>query len=152
MRAYPAAVLWLFPLTYIAHLAEELWAGEGFPVWIARVRGTSMPLDTFLTLNGFGLALMIAGVVLSPRGPVFAWIPIAMAGIVLMNGLLHALATIGMGVYSPGVVTGVLLWIPLGGYTLARARRVASPRTWRIGWMAAVGAHAVVSALAFLAP
>jgi hypothetical protein len=143
-------VLWLFPLTYAVHLAEEYWAGEGFLMWVARVRGTPLPVDAFLTLNAFGLALMIAGVILAQRHPAFAWIRIAMAAIVLMNGAAHVIGTMLLGAFSPGLVSGVVLWIPLGWYTLARSRGVPS-RQWRAGWIVAIGAHAIVSALAFTA-
>jgi hypothetical protein len=140
----------LYPLTYVLHLAEELWGGEGFPAWVARVAGSPMPEHRFLLLNAIGLALMIAGVRLARRrGRGVGWIPIALAGIVLLNALAHIAATILVGGYSPGLFSALLLWMPLGIETLRRHRHDTSARDWRIGLAVSIAGHAAAIALAY---
>ena len=58
---------WLFPLTYMFHIGEEYWGGEGFPLWISRVAGVHLTTENFLILNCVGAALMIAGIALVRR-------------------------------------------------------------------------------------
>jgi hypothetical protein len=144
----PRTLLWLFPLTYAVHVAEELWGGEGFPAWVARVVGAPLPVDVFVTLNVIGLTLMAAGVVLACRDRAFTWIAVAIAAVVALNGIAHAAATLMLGVYSPGAVSGLLLWLPLGAYTLARTRRELRPKTWTIGLLIGIAIHAIVTASA----
>jgi hypothetical protein len=49
-------------------------------------------------------------------------IEIAMSIAVLGNALFHAAAAAGTVSYSPGLVTALLLWIPLGVVRLRRSR------------------------------
>ena len=30
---------WLFPLSYLLHIAEEYWGGEGYLAYLLRIRG-----------------------------------------------------------------------------------------------------------------
>jgi hypothetical protein len=55
-------VIWLFPLTYLVHIAEEHWGG--FAPWISRVAGAHLTDRELLVLNGIGLVLMTTGAVL----------------------------------------------------------------------------------------
>lgn len=43
------------------------------------------------------------------------------AAAVLFNGSAHTVASLVTASYSPGLVSGWLLWAPLGAYTLRRA-------------------------------
>src|SRR4051812_11903662 len=33
---------WIFPITYLIHIVEELWGGEGYPAYIHRLRGVQL--------------------------------------------------------------------------------------------------------------
>ena len=39
---------WLFPLSYLIHIAEEYWGGEGYPAYLLRLRGVHMSTARFL--------------------------------------------------------------------------------------------------------
>ncbi|HET6668633.1 MAG TPA: hypothetical protein VFH15_00245, partial [Pyrinomonadaceae bacterium] len=39
---------WLFPLTYIIHIGEEFYGGEGYPAYLKRLRGVDMSPTKFL--------------------------------------------------------------------------------------------------------
>jgi hypothetical protein len=155
-------LLWLFPLAYGLHLAEETWAGEGLRAWIARVGVAPMTLPGFAAVNAVGLVLFVAGVVVATRGAGHPrrgapepggrrpgdWIPVALATLVLLNAALHAGGTLLTRAYSPGLFTAIVGYVPLGGLTLLRALAQASGGTvWR-GVLVGTVAQAVVSALA----
>ncbi len=143
--------LWplLFPFSYALHLAEEYWGGNGFAEWFSRVLGADISVREFLLINSIIWPLMFLAALQSIRDERFAWVTVSLATIVLLNGAVHLLSSVLTGTYSPGVFTGVFLYIPLGAYGFRRQRRtVVGSRFWR-----AVGfgllLHAVVAVVAY---
>ena len=124
-------ILWLFPIAYALHEAEEwnilAWERRNFEgVEHATDRGARTWL-VFITLIYF---LWCAAATL-PGNPVFAatvFLP-AMA-IAILNALQHVYWSFRFGEYAPGVVTSVLLVIPTGGYIVARAVRQGYTPVW----------------------
>jgi hypothetical protein len=138
---------WLFPLSYLIHIAEEYWGG--FPAWIARFWGVESSLSNFLSWNGGALVMMMVGVTLALRMKSYRWLLVSFGTVVLINGLVHTGASIVTRSYSPGLISGLLLFIPLGTVTLLRARVSVNRRTLRAGFIVGVLMHAVVVLLAF---
>src|SRR2546427_10754663 len=56
---------WLFPVTYIFHIAEEYWGGEGYPAYLLRLRGVYLSPTRFLFDQALGLALVLAGIIIA---------------------------------------------------------------------------------------
>jgi len=140
---------WLFPLTYAVHLVEEYAAPEWFGAWSERVLGLAIGPREFIAWNALAFALMCAGTALSIAFSRLRWIEIAMSIGVLGNAMFHLAAGAATLTYSPGVVTGVLLWVPLGASRLWIGLRDCSPRGRRIG--ISVGVSAVLVSLGVLA-
>lgn len=138
---------WLFPLTYLAHIAEEYWGG--FPAWIARFWGVESSNANFLSWNVGALVLMCVGVALVLATKSYRWLLVSFGTVVLINGVVHAVASIVTWSYSPGVISGLLLYVPLGLVTLLRAKRSVNARTMRAGLIVGVLMHVVVVLLAF---
>ena len=138
---------WLFPLSYLAHIAEEYWGG--FHVWIARFWGVESSDANFLAWNGGALVMMCVGVGLVLATKSYRWLLVSFGTVVLINAVAHALGSVATRSYSPGLVTGLLLYAPLGLFTLLRARRSVNARTLRAGLIVGVAMHAVVVLLAF---
>ena len=110
--------LWLFPITYVIHIAEEYWGGEGYVAYLFRIRGVRMSPTRFLFLQSIGLVGMSVLVVLSQLLD-FRQFMLAMLGtITLLNGVTHTITAISHRGYGPGLVSCVLTWIPLGLVTL----------------------------------
>ena len=128
---------WWLPLTYLLHIAEESWGG--FPEWLSRM-GVPFSQRELLILNGIGLVAMVVAVSLPWR-----WVITTLAGIVFLNGLLHATITLVTRTYSPGLATGVLLWIPLGLYILIHEWRKAPGRTFAYGLIGIVAFHIIAT-------
>ncbi len=134
----------LFPLTYCLHIAEEYWAGETFYGWVSRVWQITLTRDEFLALNAIAMTVMVAGVLVANVTNVRLPIP-AFGFVTAFNGSLHAIASIVTASYSPGTVSGVLIWIPLGVDALRRSHRALSAAEFYGGVTLGAAAHGLVT-------
>jgi hypothetical protein len=134
------AWVWLFPATYLVHIVEEFLAAEGFPAWVSRHAGFDVTVTEFLLVNAVALALMSICSVLVLRRPSFLWLGVTVGAIAEVNGALHLAASLVTRSYSPGVVSGTVLWIPLGALAIYVGGRFLRPR---IFWAAVVAGLAV---------
>jgi hypothetical protein len=123
--------LWLPVAAVFAHLLEEfVWPG-GFAEWYRQYPpGHTTHVSTrFLVIVNVafvGLALLPPQLGPYPRGYAI-WITVA--AIAAANAVFHIVAVIRTHKYSPGVVTGVVLYLPLlfvGGAYLMRRELVST--------------------------
>jgi hypothetical protein len=129
----PSFFRWLPLVAITAHLTEEfLWPG-GFARWYrAYPPGSTAVVTTrFLVLvNAVFVALAVVPLLPGSSARAFGyWLVVA--AIAGANGLFHVRASLRSRTYSPGLVTGLLLYIPLaigGGAHLLRTGLV-SPAT-----------------------
>lgn len=135
---------WLFPITYLIHIAEEYWGGEGYPAYLLRVRGVHLSSTRFLVAQTLGAVFMALAVILSRRFNFSYMMAIIMASIVLVNGLTHTLTSLGNGVYGPGLFSSVLIWIPLGIISLVRFKQDMSRKRYLIGIAIGLGVNVLV--------
>ena len=106
----PRAVI-LLPAAFLLHLAEE-WFG-GLPAWTLTAPGFDIAPERFLLINAIAFPLFTIGSLAAFRDQRAAWLGASIAALLGLNGVLHSLATLGLGYYMPGTVTGLLLYIPL---------------------------------------
>ena len=83
---------WLFPISYLVHIAEEYWGG--FPAWIARFWGVESSLSNFLSWNVGALIMMALGVAVALKTKSYRWLLVSFGTVVLINGLVHAGASV----------------------------------------------------------
>jgi len=114
---------WLFPLTYLIHVAEEYWCGEGYPAYILRVRGVQLSTTRFLVAQTLGTVLMAAGILLARRFNFPHMMLIIMSSTVLVNGFTHTMTSVSNRTYGPGVLSSALIWIPLSIFCLVHFRK-----------------------------
>lgn len=141
-------LLWLVPATYLIHIAEEYWGGEGFPAYIARTRGVTLAPSRFLLMNGIGWALMVIGVVLAHKYGFTNWLMVCFGMIVLGNGVSHTMNSLLTREYNPGLVSGLLIWIPLGLLSLIYVKRRMGGRKYWVALSIGIGILIVVALLA----
>jgi hypothetical protein len=136
-------LVWLLVAAYALHIVEE-YVG-GFPEWFAYLAGAPLGRGEFLVLNAVGLGAMAAAARAATREESLGWLAIGIAAILLLNGVAHLTASLVTGTYSPGLFTGVILYLPLGQLALLRAW-LQAPREffWR-GVAVGVAAHLVVT-------
>ncbi len=151
MKRHPRARWWplLLPLAYLLHLAEEWWGGVGFVVWTARALGREVSAARFLALNGVVWPLFAALTLVAIRRPALTWFLTTFSTVVFINGILHALGSLASGSYSPGLFTGLLLYLPIGGYALGSGFRQLTPGAFGLAVLGGVLIHALVAVIAF---
>ena len=132
----------LFPATYLAHIAEEHWGG--FTARAAELTGLAIPEAAFLAGNGFFWVLMSIAMAWVLRRPSRGSLVVAVATVVTINAALHVGGSLLSAGYSPGLVTAVLLWLPLGIAALMRGYRFLPARRFRFGVAVGVSAHVLV--------
>jgi Protein of unknown function with HXXEE motif len=142
----PKAV-WLFPPTYALHLIEEYLVAGGWPLWAESTLGVHFNNSEFIAWNVFALGLMCVGVWLVSRNAKFRFIEIALAVAVLGNGLAHVLVSLVTGTYSPGLVTGVVVWTPLSVVCLRDANEAVTRKARLAGLYLGLGVVLVTVAV-----
>src|SRR5436190_19020628 len=115
----PSAIwMWLFPVTYLIHIDEEYWAGEGYTAYLHRLRGVHLSTARFFAFQGLGVILICIGIVVSLNLKWPRFFLTIMGALVLSNGITHTVTALRHGGYGPGLVSSALIWIPLGLVTL----------------------------------
>lgn len=143
--------LWplLLPGAYLLHLAEEVWAPPGFARWAAEHLAAGFSFDRFVAINAVAWPLMLVAGILAATVRAARGLGVAGATILFVNGAAHLLATVATGTFSPGLVTGTLVYLPLGALCLARGARELAPGRFRLAIGLGLLAHALVAFLAF---
>ncbi len=117
-RALFAALLVL----YMLHQTEEhLWPG-GFRQFtnahVFHSGNDDWPVDIP------GVALINIGYVWLPVGlaalfpDALRWLGLAWVGLTLINGIIHIVTTIRLRIYNPGLITGIVLFLPFTIFVL----------------------------------
>jgi len=123
--AAPRAAIFL-PFAFLLHVMEEWFAG--LPAWTVIAPGAEVSPERFLLINTVALLLFTIGTLAAFYYPRMAWFATTFAALLGLNALVHSLATLGLGLYSPGTVTGLLLFLPLSAIVLrASASRFSGP-------------------------
>ena len=141
---------WLFPVTYAFHILEEVHAGEGFYAWIRYAINRQIGYWQFYAANLILLLAMVGASALIPAGSPTVWLIAILGSLVTVNGLGHLLGTMIIRVYSPGLVTGLVFWVPLGIYAMTWARTKASLGLWLFGLSVGVVLMACVGLLGLI--
>ncbi|HJU41318.1 MAG TPA: HXXEE domain-containing protein [Vicinamibacterales bacterium] len=140
-------LLWPFVPAYAIHIAEEWFAG--FPQWTANVMGRPMPDTAFVVINAIAMVAMLAAIRAAIRDERNGWMAIAIATILLVNTAAHAAGAIMTQAYSPGLISAVIFYVPLGSLTMIRALDQAPRDQAARGVVAGVLVHAVVFIIAY---
>ena len=111
---------WIILLMYCIHLVEEYvfnLAG-----WMNNVLGADLSTNEFIWINAAGLTIFLIFAVLYSFGLGSEFVLWIFNTIFFVNGILHFILGVGTLTYSPGVVTGILLFIPVGWYIYRRLK------------------------------
>jgi hypothetical protein len=137
----PSRIDWLLwaPLaTASLHIFEEFaWPG-GFQRWYRKYRANATSVNRrFLVIINVGLLITLFEAALAGRSPVGAPLLLTFSAILFSNGCWHLWASYASRCYSPGAITGALLYLPLPIFEYA-------------GWMHLGRASAWTAILAFV--
>jgi len=138
---------WLLPPAFLLHQVEE-WLG-GFSAWTAEVLGRGVSPQRFLILNAIAWLLFTGGTVAARRSSRMAWFAASFAALLGLNGILHALATVGLGRFAPGTITGLLVSLPVSAVVLRASAPRLAPGTLSRAMAIGVLIHVVVVVVAY---
>lgn len=140
---------WLFPVAYLTHLAEEYVGGGALYITaLTKLKGLNLTPREFLIISSVALLLLILGIILSQKFKFPEWFLVCLGTILLINGFIHAITTLLTVNYNPGVITGILIFIPLGIITLIRLKMRMSGRRYLMAIAVGIVIHGVVTLLA----
>lgn len=146
------ALLVLFPLTYLAHVAEEYWAGGGYCDYLLKSYSVELSERRFLALQTLGLSLMSLGIILG----IILGFPLTMIAIlsviVIGNALVHVFRSVHRRIYSPGLITAIALWLPLGSISLITVWPNTSTARLLVALFVGVVANWIVELISFRDP
>ena len=113
-------ILWAIPLAYAIHIAEESprfvkWS-KNYPKWFP-----DFNTRRFIFGNTVWMTYVLVSVILAIYHPE-TWtlmLGLSAASWIFANSWLHIFTTLKSGIYSPGVVTASMIYIPLPIYVYA---------------------------------
>ena len=139
---------WVFMIIFVVHLTEEFWAGVSLSADPNRIRGANLTPAQFIILTGFGVLLMTLGLIIAKRFSFLEWIMVCLGAIIFVNGLVHIFGSMRLVRYTPGLITGILLFIPLGAVTLLSLKGNMSARRYWLAFSVGILIHIAVLFLA----
>ena len=105
--------VWLLPAAFALHALEE---APQFAAWVNRYASPMFTRGDFIRNNALGMAMGVAGCLLLrfflTRPMVFVFY-VAVLTQCFYNTFFHVATTAAFGVYSPGVITSLVLYPPL---------------------------------------
>lgn len=112
-KKFPSAnqMAWLLPAAILVHQIEE-YLGQ-FPLWYSNLLNAELSNQDFIVINAIGLFLFTAfsfSYLFNKNNIILA----ALGTLVFVNGIIHMLLSIFTFTFSPGTISGIVLFIPLG--------------------------------------
>ena len=110
----PKHIAWLLPVAYMVHLFDEYFSGEGFPKWFSGIFKTNLSLNDFIIINSVGFVATLIIVILYSINKANNFTIGVLGTLFFINGLIHLFASVITMEYSPGTITGMIVYLPLG--------------------------------------
>ncbi|HVS80999.1 MAG TPA: HXXEE domain-containing protein [Pyrinomonadaceae bacterium] len=133
--------LWLFLLVYPLHIIEEIRGVGAF-------RGINLSLKQFFILSGAACLLMVIGILLAQKFRFPQLLEIVFGTVFLLNGLSHIINSVVIRGYDAGLITGTLIFIPLGVTSLVRLRNSMRRLRYLAGVALGLAAQGIITVLA----
>ena len=133
--------LWLFPLAYLLHAIEEVRGVGALP-------GINLSLNVFLILSTAAWLLMICGVVLAKKFGFPQFIGVCLGSTFFLNGLSHIFISLIYRGYDAGVISGSVIFIPLGLTTLISLRNSMRRQRYIVGVVLGIVIQAIATIVA----
>lgn len=124
-------------------MTEEYFGG--FAGWMGGITGTQTQPANFFHLDIIFITGMLIGVLAAFLSRAWSWLGITLAVAVLANTILHLIGTAATMLYSPGVISGAVFWLPLGGYTLFFGLRYLTRSRMALGMAAGIILSAIIT-------
>ena len=110
----PKHIAWFLPIAYLIHIFDEYFSSEGFPMWFSGIFKTSLSSNDFIIINSVGISATLIIVILYSFNRVNSFLIATLGTLFFINGLIHLFASVITMEYSPGTLTGIVIYLPLG--------------------------------------
>ena len=130
--------LWLFPPVYLLHLIDERYFGIGTAEWASHHTGVYFTNSVWLAVNAPSFVLLTLATWLVARRTWPMWVAVALATHLALHAIGRVVGSVVFDSVSPGVVTGVILCLPLAVFAYTRLVRVLSRGQLLAGVLAGV--------------
>ena len=110
----PKHIAWFLPIAYLIHIFDEYFSSEGFPMWFSGIFKTSLSSNDFIIINSVGISATLIIVILYNFNRVNSFLIATLGTLFFINGLIHLFASVTTLEYSPGTLTGIVIYLPLG--------------------------------------
>ena len=139
MRPWP----WLFAVVYGLHLLDEYFVPPGLPQWSTE-RGFHFTTQLWLSVSIISFSIFSASVWLVARRAWPPWVLVALAVHITLHALAHLGASAWALSFSPGLLSGLILALPLAVWTFRWAQHALSRKALLLS--------AILGAATFQAP
>ena len=142
-------MVWLLPLSYTCHLFEEYYGGMGFSQWFSETFSVQLSDIDFLTINSVAMSVVIilSAIHFFDRKIYFVFCTISC--VFFLNAIIHLFSCLFTMTYSPGVITGLLFYVPIGIIVYKQVFPQVKPQNRKLVFIAAALIHVVVAVIAF---
>lgn len=114
------SIFWLCLLAYGLHVIEEY--DLGWQPWASQVLNLPVSWGDFYVTNGFEVIPL--GLLAGSLGWSVPTASLLLPGLMLVNAVgFHILPFLRTGLFSPGLITALLLFLPLAGWCMVTAFR-----------------------------
>jgi hypothetical protein len=120
-----AGYLWIFAAVLVIHLTEEFCGGMRSSDR-DKLHGLDLSRGGFIRTNLVAVVGLIAISVTAVKMGFPQFLLVSLGTFILVNGARHAVKSVREITYSPGLITGILVFLPLGVLTLIRLEPMMS--------------------------
>jgi len=107
-------IAWFLPVAFLLHLLDEYFIGAGFAGWFSMLFKASLSESNFIVINAAGFAIVLIIAILYTIGKVNNFVLATVGSLFFINGIIHPLASFLSATFSPGTITGVIIYLPFG--------------------------------------
>jgi hypothetical protein len=129
--------LWIFATVMVIHLTEEFCGGMRSSDR-DKLHGLDLSRGGFIRTNLVAVLGLIVLIVIAVKMGFPQFLLVSLGTFILVNGMRHAVKSLREITYSPGLITGILVFLPLGVLTLIRLEPAMSIVRFGAGMLAGV--------------
>ena len=107
-------IAWFLPVAFLLHLLDEYFIGAGFAGWFSILFKASLSEINFLVINAVGFITVLIIAILYTFGKANNFVLATVGSLFFINGIIHPLASFLTATFSPGTITGVIIYLPFG--------------------------------------
>lgn len=141
--------VWLLPVTYSIHIVEEYFCGQGLPVWLSEFINADISDFDFIIINSFALLIVILFASIYSFYKQYNVLYLALTSLFFINGIVHLVTSLVSNSYSPGMVTGAILYIPMGFFLYNKIKPALTRSNQKLGFLLGILIHIVVALIAY---